>query len=76
MKTQEERIKELLEIRGMLQQLGLFTIPEFAEKIKIEMNAFVKDGYSSRFRWKLEDDTDIIITFSSTKKSGVTMEKP
>ena len=75
MKTQNERIKELIEIRGILEQLGLFTIREFAEKIKIEMNAFVKDGYSSKFRWKLDNDTDIIIMLSHTKKSGVTMEK-
>jgi hypothetical protein len=75
MKSLDDRVKELIEIKSMLSKMGLLQLPEFAEKIKTEMNAFVCVGQSSTLRWRLDNDSSVVITLSSKKQSGLVLEK-
>ena len=76
-KAPRDRTLELIEIRKALQGLGLFHLPEFAERAKAEMNAYVRDGRDREFRWNLENGDRVVVTLRGRleRESGVTVEQ-
>ena len=71
-----ERMRELVEIRKALRTMGLFQLPEFAEKAKRAMNSFAHVGGDGAFKWKLDNGDRIVVTLRgrSGRESGVTVE--
>ena len=73
-KSLEERITEVMNIRLQLQSLGLLSVPIIQEQLKRHTNAFVKEAQPQTFLLK-ESGYHLKVQLSVTpqRKSGVTL---
>jgi len=76
MKPETVRVQEALRIRAQLQKLGLLVDDETRLKLKIASNEYVRTGYTTTFRLKIDVKTRAIIHFRSNigQQSGVVLE--
>lgn len=76
MKSQEDRVKECMQIRTQLQSLGILALPEAQEKLSKAMNDFVAMGDSKSVNLSVPGTPtkfQVVLTTNEKKKSGVTM---
>ena len=77
-KDQRERLQEAVQIRRALSELQ--EIADDAGKIKLAMNAFVKDGTSASIRVRSTAMAamgyTVVLSAVQGRQSGVTLEKP
>ena len=50
-------------------------LPKITAKVKCAMNDFVKNGTPSTVRHRLDSNNTLVIMLSTTKQSGLTLEK-
>lgn len=76
MKQETIRVEEALSIRAQLQKLGLLVDDDTRLKLKLASNEYVRTGYASTFRLKIDAKTRVIIHFRSNEgqQSGVVLE--
>lgn len=75
-KTQQVRLAEAKSIYEQLQKIGIMTNDEARFKLKIASNEYIRTGYSSRFRVKVDDKCRAIVHFcgEGSSQSGVILE--
>lgn len=75
-KEEAIRIKEASSIRSQLQNLGVLVVDEARFKLRIASNEYIRTGYSTTFRLKVDDRVNAIIHFRSNpqQQSGVILE--
>lgn len=76
-KSQQERLKEAIEIRKQLEILGALIPERNREILKEQTNAFVLDGVSSTFILIVDQaKAKVVYSCRINGKSGVVLETP
>lgn len=73
-KTLQVRVAEAKSIYEQFQKLGILTNDEVRFKLKVASNEYIRTGYSSRFRVKVDDKCRAIVHFCGEGQSGVILE--
>lgn len=75
-KPLEVRVREAVEVRAQLQQLGILTQPAHGGAVRTRMNAFVREGLPSTYDIRLPENAGTIkVQLSLSRKSGITLYK-
>jgi hypothetical protein len=74
MKSLEERITEVMNIRLQLQSLGLLSVPIIQEQLKRYTNTFVKEALPQTFLLKESGyHVKVQLSINPQRKSGITL---
>lgn len=76
-KDANERVKECIQIKTQLQQIGAFINDRNRSFITRAMNMFVVDGVPAQFKLRIDDKVNAIVALKAKPmtKSGIILEK-
>lgn len=77
MKSTSDRLKEAIEIRKGVRQMGVEVMDEIRIKLTDACNSFIKQGVSSVTKLRVDRYAIIVVTLAAIKdhQSGITLEQ-
>lgn len=72
-KSKSDRVAEAVNMYKQLQKMGVMSNPRFAQQFKDAYQNFVHDGTSTTVRCPAAVGSSVVVTFSTTRQSGVTL---